>query len=97
MLVRGTGVLEHRIYRHVSRIRYGTSLVLHPGDIHSDRPPDLLAFSLIVYRVVRSNVNEVPISSLLRTIVRDATYYFLVVFTSHLALFVLFASVRISS
>ena len=60
-------------------------------------PSDLLAFSAIVYLVVRSNIYyEVPIPSLLKTIARDATYYFLVIFTSHLVLvmFLLFASVR---
>ena len=49
--------------------------------------------------MVQSNINKVPIPSLLRTIAQDATYYFLVVFTSHLVimLFLLFANVRISS
>jgi len=97
MQLRGTGVLGHRIYCHVSRIRYETSPVLHLGDTNSDHPADLLAFSVIVYLVVRSNVNKVPIPSLFRTIVRDATYYFLLIFSSHLmiVLFVLFATVRI--
>jgi hypothetical protein len=36
--------------------------------------------------VVQANVNKVPIPSLLRTIAKDATYYFLIIFTSHLAL-----------
>ena len=62
-------------------------------------PSDLLAFLVIVYLVVRSNVNKVPIPGLLKTIARDATYYFLIIFTSHLVLvmFLLFANVRISS
>ena len=62
-------------------------------------PSDLLAFVVIVRLVVRSNVNKVPIPGLLRTMARDATYYFLVIFTSHLVLvvFLLFANVRISS
>lgn len=73
-------------------------LFLYPGDTHSDHPADILAFSVIVYLVIRFNVNEVPVPSLLRIIARDATYYFLVVFTSHLVttLFLLFASVRTS-
>jgi len=50
---------------------------------------DLLAFSVIVYLVVRSNVKKVPIPSLLKIIARDATCYFLVIFTSHLV-FVMF-------
>jgi hypothetical protein len=95
----GSVVCGSRIYRHVSRIRYETHLVLRLGDIHSDRPTDLLAFSVIVYLVVRSNVNKIPIPSLFKIIVRDATRYFLVIFTSHLVLmmFLVFANVRISS
>jgi hypothetical protein len=94
-----TAAYGNRIYHHVSRIRYGTSLALHPGDIHSDHPADLLAFSVIIYLVVQSNVNNVPISRLFKTIVQDATYYFLVIFTSHfmLVMFLAFADVRISS
>jgi hypothetical protein len=82
---------------------YGMKLLLffelHPGDIHSDHPADLLAFSLIVFLVVQSNVNKIPISSLFKTIVLDATFYFLVIFTSHvvLVMFLIFAKVRISS
>jgi len=44
---------------------------------------DLLAFSVIVYLVVRSNIYNFPIPTLLKTIARDATYYFLLIFTSH--------------
>ena len=93
MLSCGRYVLGNRIYLHVSRIRY--ELVPHLGNTHFDRPTDFLAFSVIVYLVVRSNVNKAPIPSLFRTIVRDATYYFLFIFTSHLAivLFLLFGSV----
>ena len=67
--------------------------------IHSDHPVDVLAFSVIVYLVVQSNVDKVPIPSLLKTIVQDATYYFLVIFTSHfvLVMFLAFASVSKSS
>jgi len=95
----GTVVRGNRIYHHVSRIRYETSLVLHLGDTHSDSPTDFLAFSVIVYLVVRSSAYRVLIPTLLKTIVRDATYYFLVVFTSHLVvvLFLWFVSARISS
>ena len=78
---------------------YGTSPPLHFEDTRFDRPTDFLAFSLIVYLVVRSNVNKVPIPGLFKTIAQDATSYFLVIFTSHLllVLFLLFASVRRSS
>ena len=74
-------------------------LVPRLGGIHPDYPADSLAFSVIVYLVVRSNVNKVPIPRLFKTIARDATYYFLVIFSTHLVfiLFFLFANVRISS
>jgi hypothetical protein len=87
------------IYRHVSRIRYEPPFVFLLGDIHSDHPTDLLAFSVIVYLVVRSGVTKIPIPSLVETIIRDATYYFLVIFTSHfvLVMFLAFANVRLSS
>jgi hypothetical protein len=82
---------------------YGTKFLLffelHPGGIRPDHPADLLAFSVIIYLVVRSNVNKIPISGLFKTIVQDATFYFLVIFTSHfvLVMFLIFAKVRISS
>ena len=71
----------------MSGLRYETFLVLSPvGDIHPDNPTDLLAFLLVVYLVSRSNVHRIAVPSLLRIIAKDATYYFLVIFTSHLAL-----------
>jgi hypothetical protein len=96
---RGTVVRGDRIFRRFSRIRYGISLGLHPGDIDSDHSADLLAFLVIVYLVVRSNVNKDPIPRLFKTVAQDATSYFLVIFTSHFAftMFLAFASVRISS
>ena len=95
----GIVVFGNRVYHHVSRIWYGASLTLRLGDTHSDRHTDFLAFSVIIYLVVRSNINRVPIPRLLRIIVRDATCYFLFIFTSHLlvVLFLWFASVRVSS
>jgi len=48
--------------------------------------PDLLAFLLIMYTALRSNLYQFQIPSLLRTVAQDATYYFLVIFTSHLLL-----------
>ena len=97
MLLFRIQVLGTRIYRHIPRIWYEP--FLHLGDTHFNRPTDFLAFSVIVYLVVRSNIYKVPIPSLLRTIAQDATYYFLFIFTSHIVLvaFILFASVRISS
>ena len=96
MQVRGTAARGYRIHRYVSRVRYGTSLALHLGDIHSDHPADLLAFSVIVYLVVRSNLDKIPIPILLGAITEDATYYFMVIFTSHfvLAMSLAFGSVR---
>ena len=66
---------------------------------HPDHTTDFLAFSLIVYLVVRSNLNKVPIPKLFRTIAQDATYYFLFIFTSHLTflMFLVFAGVSVSS
>jgi len=48
--------------------------------------PDVLIFSTIVYTAWQSNLRQFRIPSLLRTIVRDATHYFLVIFTSQLLL-----------
>jgi len=49
---------------------------------------DILAFSVIVYLVVRSNIHKVPIPSLLRIIAQDTTYYFLAILASHLVVVV---------
>ena len=98
-----TGQFSAGIAYIVASLAYGTELLLpfidYPGGIHSDYPADFLAFSVIVYLVVRSNVTKIPIPSLLKTIVRDATCYFLVIFTSHFvyAMFLFFASVSTSS
>ena len=84
-------------------LAYGTELfspfIDHLGETHSDHHADLLAFSVIVYLVVRSKIIKVPVPSLLKTMVRDATHYFLVIFTSHLVLlmFLIFVSVSTSS
>jgi len=61
--------------------------------------PDLLAFSVIVYLVVQSNVRRVQVPRLLRTIAQGATHYFLIIFTSHLVLelTLLLARVRVFS
>jgi len=80
-------------------VTYGMEVFLpfidHPGDTRSDRPPDVLAFSVIIYLAVRSNVTKIPIPTIFKTIVQDTTYYFLVIFTSQLVLvmFLAFASV----
>lgn len=79
---------------------YGTKFPLFPIQKKtpgSDRPTDFIAFSLIVYLVlVRSNAGYQRRMPLLKTIAQDATYYFLIIFTSHfvLELTLLFARVR---
>ena len=86
----------------VMSLVYGTefllSLIDHLENTHSDHLPDLLAFSVVVYLVVRSGVKKDPLPKILKTIARDATYYFLVIFTSHvvLVMFLLFATVSLS-
>jgi len=96
------GHLSGEIGFVATSLAYGMGLPLsfidHLGDTRSDHPADVLAFSVIVYLVVRSNADKVPIPSLLRTIVKDATYYFLIIFTSHfvLVMFLAFASVSTS-
>jgi len=93
---RGTAVYGNLIHCNGSRIRYRTSLASHRSS-HSDHPADMLAFSVIVYLVVRSKVIKVPIPSLLKTMVQDATYYFLVIFTSHLVLLIFLVFVSVST
>jgi len=101
MRLRGTVVYGNRIYYRGSCIWCGTFLLFidHLGDTHSDHLADLLAFSVVVYLMVRSKVIKVPIPSLLKIMVRDATHYFLLIFTSHfvLLMFLIFASVSTSS
>jgi len=69
-----------------------------PGDTGPDYSIDLLAFLVIVWLVVRSNINKLPMPTLFKTIAQDATYYFLVIFTSHFVfeMSLLLARVRIS-
>ena len=78
-----------------------TSLAFHlEGDTRADYPTDLLAFLIVVYLAIRWNAyrGQMP-GGLFRVIVRDATHYFLVIFTSHVALemTLLFARVSILS
>lgn len=47
---------------------------------------DLFAFLIILYQASRSRVRHLGVPSLLGTIVRDATKYFLVIFTAQFAL-----------
>lgn len=89
---------------HVSRnifiIWYETSAAFRPvGNADGYCPTDLLAFILIIYMALKSNAYEFKIPSLFRTIAQDATFYFLMIFTSHLALelALIFGKVRIFS
>jgi len=103
MLCTFAGKLSIEIGFIAMTLSYGMEFLLsfinYIEDTHPEHPTDVLAFSVIVYLVVRSNLRKVPIPSLLKTVVQDATYYFLVIFTSHLVLvmFLAFASVRTSS
>lgn len=45
---------------------------------------DFLAFSLIIFMATKSEAWRNGFSTILRTIAKDATWYFLVIFTSHL-------------
>jgi len=96
-----TGDLSAEIAFIAMTLVYGAKFLLpfvdHLGDTHSDHPADVLAFSVIVYLVVRSNVNKVPIPSLLKTIARDATHYFLIIFASHLVVVMFLALASVSA
>jgi len=83
-------------------LAYGTepllSFVNNLEDTRSDHLPDILAFLVVIYLVVRFKLNGVPIPSIFKIITRDTTYYFLVMFTSHLLVtFLAFARVSTSS
>lgn len=60
-------------------------------------PADTLAFLLIIYVALQSNMWQFGIPSLFKTLAEDATRYFLVIFTSHLVLelTLIFGTVRI--
>ena len=67
------------------------------GDFHADYPADLLAFTVVVYLALRWGADQFKVpGGLFRTVVQDATHYFLVIFTSHLVfeLALLFGRVR---
>ena len=101
MLCTFTGKLSVEIGFIAMTLAYGmVPLLLFIGyieDIHLDHLTDTLAFSIIVYLVIRSNIRKVPIPSILKTIVQDATYYFLVIFTSHLMLVMFLAFANVST
>ena len=60
---------------------------------------DFLAFSVIAYLSGRSAIPQFGIPGLLGTIARDATKYFLVIFTSHFifTMTILFARVSLTA
>ena len=58
--------------------------------------PDSLAFSLTLFLATRLSIPGLKTSSILGTIVEDATRYFLLIFTSHVALAVTLFSGRVS-
>jgi len=74
---------------------YGAKSFFFFGDAHPDHSTDLLAISVIVHLVVWSNGNKIPIPGLLRTIAQDATLYFLIMLTSHLALVLTISLARV--
>lgn len=81
-------------------LAYGAELLLSFVDhleTHSDHSTDALAFSVIVFLVARSNVTKVPLPGILRIIARDATRYFLVIFTSHLVVVMFFWLASVST
>ena len=45
--------------------------------------PDILAFSLVVFWARKSRVPGLKVSTILDNVAEDATYYFVLVFTSH--------------
>ena len=57
---------------------------------------DFLAFLLIILFARQSRVPGLKFSSLLDTIAKDATWYFLVIFTSHLVLVITLSLGRVS-
>jgi len=79
-------------------LTYGAEpLAIYLENARPNHNADFLAFSVIIYLVVRSNVTKVPIPGILKTIARDATYYFLVIFTSHLVIVMFFLFVKVST
>jgi len=78
---------------------YGRKPSLPFGESLTHCPVDFLAFFFVIYVTLRSNMWQFRISGLFRTVVCDTTHYFLVIFTSHLALelTLIFGTVRIIS
>lgn len=58
---------------------------------------DLIAFLVILHLASRWTLRQFSVPGLLGTILRDATIYFLVIFTAHIVLVVTLLSARVSS
>jgi len=58
--------------------------------------PDSLAFVVIVALAVRAAFGTIRVPEMLRTIVRDASVYFVVIFTSHFVLAITLFHTRVS-
>ena len=81
---------------------YGNRNHLRPNphvtdSAHTTFASDFLAFSLIVLLAVRSKGGGLKIPTLLRSITKDATRYFLVIFTSHFVLVITLNLGRVSA
>ena len=57
---------------------------------------DLIAFLVILHLAGRWTLRQFGVPGLLATILRDATIYFLVIFTAHFVLVVTLLSARVS-
>ena len=75
---------------HPHSRQYGTDL---GGDVYT---PDSLAFSSTIFLATRLRTPGLKTSSILGAIVEDSTRYFLLIFTSHVALAVTLPSKRVS-
>lgn len=60
--------------------------MINPDRIDDVHPPDVLAFSLVVFWARKSGASGLKLSTLLDAIAKDSTYYFMVIFTSHFVL-----------
>ena len=58
---------------------------------------DFVAFLIIVYLAGRSTFRQLGIPTILDTIARDATKYFLVIFTAHFVLVMTLLIARVTS
>ena len=66
------------------------------GSLTDKITSDFLVFSLIILFARKSRVPGLRFSSLLDTIAEDATWYFLVIFTSHLVFMITLSLGRVS-